>query len=1006
MHTNRRTASWALALISILCLAERSVAQTADPAPSPVLAYQGRLLEFNNPVTATRNFVFSIVDSTGKQLWSSGSQALTVTGGLYAVVLGSSGMPPLPDSLLLRANLWLRVTVEGVQLSPDVPVIPALQANSAWNVRGPFFGDISGTQQNISVDKLKGVAIDLTLAPVNGDVLTFNGTSWVASPPSQGTAGPPGPSGPPGPQGTSGPPGATGPPGPQGAIGTAGPAGLAWREAWNNSTAYALNDAVSFNGSSYIAIQASTNLEPEANPTFWSLLAQQGATGAAGSTGATGATGAQGPIGVTGPQGPAGATGATGPQGPAGPQGPTGVTGATGPTGPAGLNWMQSWNSGTAYAVNDAVSFNGSSYIALQPSTTLDPETNPTFWSLLARQGATGPAGPTGPTGASGAQGFTGPQGPPGPTGASGAIGPQGPTGAQGPAGPQGPTGAAGATGPTGPVGLNWMQSWNSGTAYAVNDAVSFNGSSYIAIQPSTNLEPDVNPVFWSTLAQQGATGAIGPAGPTGATGAQGATGAMGPEGPAGATGFTGAQGPAGPPGATGPTGPAGLNWMQSWGGVIAYAVNDAVSFNGSSYIAIQASTNLEPDTNPTVWSLLAQQGTTGPPGPTGATGTTGAQGPAGPQGPTGAIGATGATGPTGPAGLNWRQSWSSATAYAVNDALSFNGSSYIAIQPSTNLEPDLNPASWSLLAQQGATGATGPTGPTGVQGPIGVTGPQGSAGATGATGPQGPAGPQGPTGATGATGAAGPTGPAGLNWKNAWSSTTSYALNDGVSFNGSSYIAIQANTDLEPDLNPIAWSLFAQQGATGTTGATGATGAQGPTGATGPQGPAGPTGVTGPAGPAGPIGATGAAGPQGPVGPTGATGPQGPPGTVIPPVGATVATSETSKSTIYANMPTPGPAVTVSVSTTGTALVILTASMFNSNDDVSCFMSFGTGGPLTASDSTALTATSHHLDDMQISAIFLVTGLTAGNVTFTAYYKAAGQTCTFGNRSIIVLPY
>jgi hypothetical protein len=173
MKANRR-AGWALAVISILFLAGRSMAQTADPAPSPMLAYQGRLLEFNNPVAGTRNFVFSILDSTGKQLWTSGSQALAVTGGLYAVVLGSSGMPPLPDSLLLRANLSLRVSVEGVQLSPDVPVVPALQANSAWNVLGPFLGDISGTQQSISVDKLKGIAIE----SIQFDIVEFS--SWTA----------------------------------------------------------------------------------------------------------------------------------------------------------------------------------------------------------------------------------------------------------------------------------------------------------------------------------------------------------------------------------------------------------------------------------------------------------------------------------------------------------------------------------------------------------------------------------------------------------------------------------------------------------------------------------------------------------------------------------------------------------------------------------------------------------------------------------------------------------
>ena len=74
--------------------------------------------------------------------------------------------------------------------------------------------------------------------------------------------------------------------------------------------------------------------------------------------------------------------------------------------------------------------------------------------------------------------------------------------------------------------------------------------------------------------------------------------------------------------------------------------------------------------------------------------------------------------------GVNWRGAWSSTTTYSVDDAVSYGGSSYIAIAGNTNQEPDTHPSSWDLLAQEGATGATGATGPTG------PTGPQGPAGA------------------------------------------------------------------------------------------------------------------------------------------------------------------------------------------------------------------------------------------------------------------------------------
>jgi Collagen triple helix repeat (20 copies) len=132
-----------------------------------------------------------------------------------------------------------------------------------------------------------------------------------------------------------------------------------------------------------------------------------------------------------------------------------------------------------------------------------------------------------------------------------------------------------------------------------------------------------------------------------------------------------------------------------------------------------------------------------------------------------------------------------------------------------------------------------------------------------------GPAGPQGPAGATGATG------PVGLNWKGNWSSSTAYAVNDAVFSGGSAYIALAANTNVQPPASGT-WSLVSQKGDTGLTGPQGAQGAQGTTGVNGAQGPAGATGATGTQGPAGPTGATGAVGAQGSAGPTGPQGPAG----------------------------------------------------------------------------------------------------------------------------------
>lgn len=126
-------------------------------------------------------------------------------------------------------------------------------------------------------------------------------------------------------------------------------------------------------------------------------------------------------------------------------------------------------------------------------------------------------------------------------------------------------------------------------------------------------------------------------------------------------------------------------------------------------------------------------------------------RGPQGPAGPQGGQGIQGEPGPVGPAGLQWRGAWSGANSYAINDHVTWGGSSYyatathaIATAPPTGTAGTPDPddtavnAGWALLTLQGSTGPQGPTGPQGDVGPAGPDGPAGSAGATGATGARG----------------------------------------------------------------------------------------------------------------------------------------------------------------------------------------------------------------------------------------------------------------------------
>ena len=71
---------------------------------------------------------------------------------------------------------------------------------------------------------------------------------------------------------------------------------------------------------------------------------------------------------------------------------------------------------------------------------------------------------------------------------------------------PQGATGATGATGAQGVPGINWLGTWSSSTAYAIRDAVTYNGTSYYAIAANTNQAPP-NATYWNVLAQKGADG-------------------------------------------------------------------------------------------------------------------------------------------------------------------------------------------------------------------------------------------------------------------------------------------------------------------------------------------------------------------------------------------------------------------------------------------------------------------------------------------------------------------
>src|SRR5207253_755145 len=183
-------------------------------------------------------------------------------------------------------------------------------------------------------------------------------------------------------------------------------------------------------------------------------------------------------------------------------------------------------------------------------------------WTVLAKQGATGPTGSQGQIGrAAGRERAD----------VAGAVGPQGKKGATGSKGPQGPTGATGSAGPAGPKGLNWLGAWSNALNYLADDAVFFDGSAWTAKRSNTNVSP-VEGADWTTLAQQGATGP---------TGSQGLAGPQGPAGPSGPQGPAGSVGPQGPVGLTGPQGPPGS--ADAWSRTGNAGTDPSVNFLGTT---------------------------------------------------------------------------------------------------------------------------------------------------------------------------------------------------------------------------------------------------------------------------------------------------------------------------------------------------------------------------------------------------------------------------------------
>ncbi|MEA1840736.1 fusion protein [Agrobacterium tumefaciens] len=125
----------------------------------------------------------------------------------------------------------------------------------------------------------------------------------------------------------------------------------------------------------------------------------------------------------------------------------------------------------------------------------------------------------------------------------------------------------------------------------------------------------------------------------------------------------------------TGPVGPAGVNPRGNYSAGTAYVARDLVQYGGSTWIAKIATTGNVPPTLPVIentqWLLVARAGAPG---------------------------------------VDDKGDYSGATAYDANDIVLNNGSTWLALQPTTGNAPPTLPtesdAYWRLLARKGTDGS------------------------------------------------------------------------------------------------------------------------------------------------------------------------------------------------------------------------------------------------------------------------------------------------------------
>lgn len=124
---------------------------------------------------------------------------------------------------------------------------------------------------------------------------------------------------------------------------------------------------------------------------------------------------------------------------------------------------------------------------------------------------------------------------------------------------------------------------------------------------------------------------------------------------------------------------------------------------------------------------------------------------------------------------------------------------------------------------------------------------------------------------------------------------------------------------------------------------------------------------------------------------------------------GAKVDTSQSTTSATFTDLTTSGPAVTVTIGSTGKAMIDIFSSLNNNTTGQGAVMGFAVSGATTvaAGDDYAISySVAAANSGANLGAPFLLSTLTAGANTFTSkYHCTASGTATFQYRKIILTP-